>query len=247
MNDFRNRIKVDIPENKLSDLEARRVYEQFVSSQQQQFLLFINYLNKYINELREQGIISQFLEFRARIKTTNSALNNYEKKALDDIFGIEFICATDTEIEIVKSKIKQITCIHKEKEHNKDNGYRATHHLCSIIDELVEKLNDIAEKQGKQRKMSAEFPAIEIQYKTIQVEYQATYGTASHEKYKNTQLPELQEVYDSGLLRVGEHIPRMWVSDPNNDNMRELRVEEVLKKMYPSLILRKDTREQGKI
>ena len=239
MSDFKKRIKVDMSEDKLSELEARRVYEEFVESQKEQFLLFINYLNKYINELREEGIISQFLEFRARIKTSNSALNNYEKKALDDIFGMEFICATDTEIEIVKSKIKKLVYIHKEKQHNKENGYKATHHSCSIIDELVEKLNNIAESKGKPRKMNVEFPVIEIQYKTIEVEYQATYGTASHEKYKNTQLPELQKLYDTGLLKVGKHIPRMWISDSNNNEMRELRMEEVLKKMYPSLIIKK--------
>ena len=80
MENFKENLKgnTEIKEEKLTERQARRTYEQFVNRQEEQFLLFINYLNKHINKLREDGLISPFLEFRARIKATNSALKNYK-------------------------------------------------------------------------------------------------------------------------------------------------------------------------
>lgn len=241
MDDFKKSLKVDIkekPVERLTEREARRMYERFVMDQEDQFLLFINYLNKFINRLREQGKISQFLKFYARIKATNSALKNYEKKALDDIFGIEFICAAEGEIKLLKEQLDKLVKVEREKAHNKDNGYKAIHDSCIMKPEIIERLNGIA-GEGNEKK-SEEFPMIEIQYKTIEVFYQAAFGTASHEKYKGVQLPQLQALYDTDSLTVGEYLPYMWMSDPDNDEMRELTTEEVLKKMYPSLELKKE-------
>lgn len=235
MTDFKESIKVDLSAVQLTQEEARQTYEQFVTEQQSQFVLFVNYLNQYINELKAQGIISPFLKFYARIKATNSALKNYEKKALDDIFGIEFICATDEEIEILQKALEPILRIHKVKIHDKENGYKATHHSCSIKPETKELL-----KQRIERKKNDKFPAIEVQYKTIEVYYAAVFGSASHEKYKDTKLPQLQALYDSGNLVVGTDIPHMWISKADSDNARKLSTEEILRKMYPSLKLKQE-------
>lgn len=248
MNDFKESIKVKCvgkpQERKMTDREARRFYEEFIFSQENQFLLFINYLNKQINELKEKGVISPFLQLYARIKATNSALKNYDKKELDDIFGIEFVCATEREISIVRRLMEEIMVVLREKIHDKENGYKAIHNLCSMNETLIKKLNDIAEGQNMPRKNSDDFPIVEVQYKTVEVFYEANFGKASHEKYKDTKIPQLQALYDADSLTVGEYIPYMWISDSTHDEMRELTTEEVLKKMYPSLRLKKDTSKQ---
>lgn len=248
MENFKENLKVntEIKEEKLTERQARRTYEQFVNRQEEQFLLFINYLNKHINKLREDGLISPFLEFRARIKATNSALKNYKEKALDDVFGIEFICATNNEIKILQQDLDNMLKVHKEKKHNKANGYRAIHRSCEINKELVDQLNDELEKHGKEKRLNEEFPMVEVQYKTVEVFYEANYGTASHEKYKGVKVSQLQQLYDEGMLTVGEYIPYMWISDPAHDDMRELSTEEVLKKTYPSLVLKKTNEREEK-
>ena len=240
MNDFKEGIKVDLKAKRLTEREARQTYERFVLEQQEKFVLCINYLNQYVNELRKQGFISPFLQFYARIKATNSALKNYEKKALDDIFGIEFICATEKEIEILQQALEPILKVHKVKQHNKTNGYKAIHTSCSIKEGAREKIISKTEQEEIEKD---KFPVMEVQYKTIDVYYEAVYGTASHEKYKDTKIPQLQALYDNDSLTVGEYIPYMWISDNNNDDMREMTTEEVLKKMYPSLKL-KGNKEQ---
>ena len=42
-------------------------------------------------------------------------------------------------------------------------------------------------------------------------------------------MKQVQALYDSDLLTVGEYIPTMWVSNPYSDNVRELTSRDVLK------------------
>lgn len=244
-NSFKERIKVILPiTSKLNNDEAKQTYEKFVLEQEEPFILFINYLNKYVNELRGKGMISPFLKFYARVKATNSALENHNKKALDDVFGIEFICATDREIQILQKEIEKLLKVRRVKLHNKENGYRAIHHSCTINEDTIDVINDISSKQYGVKEEKEKFPVVEIQYKTIEVYYEAVYGKASHEKYKDTEMSKIQTLYDEGKLEAGEDIPDTWVSNVEGDRVRKMSAEEVLKKMYPSLVLKSDKQLQ---
>lgn len=232
---FKERIKVYVPTAR----EKATAYNKFVIDQQNSFILFINYINKYINELREKGIISNFLEIRARIKASNSAFQNDEKKMLDDIFGMEFVCATEKEIKVVRDHIGKFVSTIRNKKHNKDNGYKAIHSVCVPTEQTIEKLNSIQDDNYH----ADFFPVIEMQFKTIAVDYEGNYGRASHEKYKGTDIKEIQRLYNSGKLVPGMYIPYMWVSDAENDKMRELTLEEAIKKIYPSLKIKNSSKE----
>lgn len=95
MEEFRESLKVNLnekKEEKLTEEQAREIYKRYVAEQQEQFIAFINYLNQYLNKLKEKYEILKNVQLRARIKATKSALRNYEIKALNDVFGIEFVC-----------------------------------------------------------------------------------------------------------------------------------------------------------
>lgn len=250
MNDFKESLKPERFEvTPLTEREARRTYEKFVLDQEDQFILFINYLNRYLNYLRDIGTITPELAFYARVKATNSAYKNHnEGKTLDDVFGIEILATSEAEyrtlmqeIESNNNQTKLLRVCHIKK-HNKENGYKAEHHTCSIEPELVKILNLLLGKSEDNNISDQLFPLIEFQYKTMKVHYEGNRGTASHELYKNTEIENVQKLYDDGLLTVGEYIPTMWRSDPYNDDVRELSSRDVLKKMYPSLKLR-DTKK----
>lgn len=237
-NDFKDSLQV----TEITEREMGVAYSKFVVEQQQAFIMFINYLNKYINELREKGKVTNFLEIRARIKTSNSTIKNDKNdKILDDIFGIELICASELEIQIVRGELEKMLSMIRKKELDKDNGYKALHCVYKMNDDLIDKLN-----KNKLQKIGKDyFPVIEAQYKTIEVFYESNYGTASHEKYKNMNMDEIQRLYNAGLLVMGTYIPYMWISDPNNDNMKELSTEEAIKKLYPSIKLREQHEEKS--
>ena len=102
---------------------------------------------------------------------------------------------------------KRLLRVRHTKNHDKDNGYKAEHHTCSIEPELVTTLNNLLGKSKDDKISEQLFPLIEFQYKTFEVYYQGNFGTASHEKYKNTEIQQIQALYDAGLLTVGEYIP----------------------------------------
>ena len=100
--DFREGLKVEaapLVPDPLTEREKLVSYNKFTIDQQEPFILFINYLNKAVNELRAQEKVSDILQIRARIKSPISAFENDTRgKTLNDIFGIEFICAREKEI-----------------------------------------------------------------------------------------------------------------------------------------------------
>lgn len=197
------------------------------------------------------------MAFYARVKATNSAYKNHsDGKTLDDVFGIEILATAEEEYKTLMAEIESpekpessektdsspeevhLLRVHHTKNHDKQNGYKAEHHTCSIEPKLVETLNNLLGKSRNEKISDQLFPLIEFQYKTFEVYYQGNFGTASHEQYKNTEMQQIQALYDADLLTVGEYIPTMWVSDPYSDNVRELSSRDVLKKMYPSLKLK---------
>ena len=234
--EFRERIKVSVP----TEREKATAYNKFIIDQQNPFILFINYINKYMNGLREMGIISNFLEIRARIKTSKSAFQNDQKKTLDDIFGMEFVCATEREAKVARAHMEQLVTTIRSKKHNKKNGYKAEHCVCTPTRAIIDKLN----LEQNIPYFDELFPVIEMQFKTIAVDYEANYGRASHETYKREDMKEIQNLYNSGKLIPGIYIPYMWVSDLESNKMRELTTEETIKKMYPSLKLRDNSKDQ---
>lgn len=57
MEEFRESLKVNLnekKEEKLTEEQAREIYKRYVAEQQEQFIAFINYLNQYLNKLKEK-------------------------------------------------------------------------------------------------------------------------------------------------------------------------------------------------
>lgn len=231
-NNFKEQLKVNIKDDRFFH------YKKFVIQQQEQFEIYINYLNRYINSLRSEGVASNSLRIRARIKAAESALKNDDRKALDDVFGIEIICESDNEINTVRELIEKYVYILKQKIHDKENGYKAIHCSFYLNDKIIEMLTrDSANKEA--RKL---FPIIEVQYKTEDVFQKANFGSASHEKYKKIDINLIKKLYENNQLKLGINLPFIWVSDPNHNTMRKLSTDEVIEAMYPSLKLKEKER-----
>lgn len=120
---FRESIKVDEP----NDQQKAKLYEKFKSQQESQFELYMNYINEILCLLKHYRIVSDFTKFSARIKSLESALENDGEKTLDDVFGIEVDFGTPGEKAFVSEIIKSTLNIRRERIHNKNNGYVASH------------------------------------------------------------------------------------------------------------------------
>lgn len=150
---FRKQYKVD--DFYINDQQKVRLYEQYKSQQEEQFELYINYINEILIILKDYRIVSDFTKMNARIKATESALLTDGLKALDDVFGIEVDFATPGEKAFVSEIIKGTLKIVKERIHNKGNGYEAYHcsgypvnksTILSIFNRSLDKEIDIEEE-----------------------------------------------------------------------------------------------------
>lgn len=214
----------------LNDAEKLNEYQNFVSSQKNSFLLLMNYINKLLIQYKKQGDLSYFVELRARIKTPESALTNDKEKALDDIFGMEIICATEEEIDFCVKQLSNFMNTFKSKEHNKPNGYKAKHYYLFMQDDKQELLYNNATN------LSIEpMPLVEFQFKTIDVAIKAFNGSADHSVYKKVDKKQIQKSFDKNELKVGFNLPFMWVSsiDINKPEMKLLSADETAKVLYP--------------
>lgn len=216
----------------INDSAYLELYDDYISHQKEPFKAIMYYFNDMLTELKEEGKISDFTEFRARIKAPQSALFNDSKKALDDVFAMEFLGATEKEVDFLLSTISKKAITTRKKDHNKPNGYKAKHRVFSINEETMK---EIAEKFDI--KDTTFFPVIECQFKTIAVAIEANTGTAAHIDYKNIDPKAIQKKYDKGEFRLGYDIPQMWVSKDNK--MVKLSSDETLKKLYPFLNISK--------
>lgn len=217
----------ELSEEEVTESRKFDLYNNYVYAQREGFELLINFINNLTNDLKEKGEISDLFEIRARIKAPQSAIHNDKRKALNDVFGMEIIAATEEELKRVQKEILNYMKILHEKNHNKENGYKAFHNLLDFNAEMIEQISP----QNKK----IQIPVVEIQFKTMDVAVRCSGGTADHTLYKGKTREEVQRKYDNGEFSIFTNVPIMWVS--RNGEIRMLSTNETLKKMYPFLKL----------
>ena len=213
----------ELSETSKKMIKDTMIYKEYINQQKKYFIQIMHYVDRIINEMVDNGEISLYGEIRARIKSVNSALKNDEFKAVDDAFGIEIITATEFEYTKIIESLKEIMTVQKDKEHNKDNGYKARHMTMTLNKENLFAL-DIPEANYEY------VPMIEYQFKTFQTLLEIEYGRAGHGKYKNEDEEEMQRKYDNNMYS-NEEIAETWVSI--GGKMVKLSKEEAFLRNHP--------------
>ena len=209
------------------------IYNEYVESQRKAFISIMNFINNRINDLIEQGRISDFTQLRARIKAAESALKNDEAKALDDIFGMEIITATEEEYDTIIKNLTPYMIKTKCKDHDKPNGYKARHKYWTFKKEKIRHLKG-------NFNFEENIPMIEFQFKTSEVQISCNTGPANHEDYKGERREDIQKKYDMGGFNVF-NTPYMWITkfvqkgEKHFPDTKLLSEEETLKSIYPFL------------
>ena len=65
---------------RLNDRQKEKIYEKFIEEQEEQFELYINYINEVLIILKDYRIVSKYTKMNARIKSTDSATDNDGEK-----------------------------------------------------------------------------------------------------------------------------------------------------------------------
>ena len=225
----------ELSEEELNETVKLSEYNRYVFDQRPAFESLINFINNLTKKLNEDGEISDLYEIRARIKAPKSAIYNDEQKALDDVFGMEIITATEEESKKVIDCILKYMNVIREKNHNKKNGYKAYHKLLGLKSDILGDLD--------KNYIIDYVPLIEVQFKTVEVAVKCSGGTADHTVYKGHSKEDIQRQYDNGEFSIYTNIPTMWVS--RNGELKLLSPDETLKKMYPFLKIKEKNNEKG--
>ena len=227
-NSFREKIECnEVPNDKCETRKEFGIYQEYVESQKELFMLNLQIIIENIKRLQNNGEISEYVEVNARIKSFQSSYKNTSKKALDDIFGIEILTATEMEIEKILDNLKQIYVMSKYKEHDKENGYKAKHFTGALNNRSMNIFEiDKNEKEN--------CPVVEIQAKTIEVAINGLIGEAMHSDYKKINKEEIQDKYNKDKIDERD-LPEMWNWKSTEKEYKKLNKEEVLRKLYPFL------------
>lgn len=107
-------------------------YIQYVDSQGENFLKFLQLLNECIQIAETYELIGS-VNIKARIKDYDSSNRNTEKKALDDVFGVEVIPTTERDKEWIMLLTELVFRIERSQGFDKkDNGYKAYNQMLEL-------------------------------------------------------------------------------------------------------------------
>lgn len=232
MQNKQNPWRVEIKETPPNEMERYLLYSDYITNQKRGFIETIKIVDKLITDLQDNGELTEYVKINARIKSTESALKNDDKKnkALNDAFGMEIIAGTESALKRIMDKLEEYMRVRKENPINKDNGYVAMHKIMDLEKEAYTKL-------ATGNVPYNEVPLIEIQFKTFEVKENATSGPANHWEYKGETREQIQAMYDRNGFN--EHnLPIMYAVE--NHKIRILSKQETIRKLYPFLRLSRD-------
>ena len=132
-NDYSNGISIKRkdynfkPYKKIDDDDRVAIYEKYYENQIQQFESYLDFINKIMCVLKHYRIVTEKTNFSARVKSIDSALENDQKKALNDIFGIGINAGISGESELLYLLFSSSLTPTRNVVKNKENGYAAHH------------------------------------------------------------------------------------------------------------------------
>ena len=109
----------------LNDTENYDLFEEFVNEQKPSFVAALEKVNEIIERLKLEGKISEYAKWSARIKHFENALKNVSinqenperGNALDDVFGVRIIGASEAELTIIQTELeKEFSTTKKKKD-----------------------------------------------------------------------------------------------------------------------------------
>ncbi len=217
------------------------IYKQNIFYQKRGYYYSRKYIENFINYLMNKypTLFKKNFECTTRIKDFRSAIRNtVKRKKLDDIFGYEFVCSTEDELNIVYNELNNYITFTSEKKVNKSKGYKATHCYGYIEnDNLRDFLSyfSIVDETKSNRHLIDNFPLLEFQLKTYNIKHNPS---ISHYLYKPLSASEKQLIiskYKSKSLKPYIDIPAKWYFDNSKKKMVRMPNLKIIKDEYPFL------------
>ena len=142
----------DDSEVNITDTQSLEFYNDFVRTQKDGFVNALYLVDDTFERLRLEGKISEYAKWYARIKTFENAMKNENKKiengdnnkALDDIFGVRILGASEQELLIIQEALEKRVLVSTKKKDSSNILYNL-----KSISELLKACSEEVESKAK--------------------------------------------------------------------------------------------------
>lgn len=205
--------------------DSKETYESYIEQKRKGYEIIAQMIGYIEKRMREEGKILEKVKITGRLKSFKSASENARKKTIDDCFGIRIVAESEVDLDRIQAEIEKILDVKKTKNHKKDymTSYDAIHQMVGLPQKYVD-MNNLD---------SNDFPIIEIQYWSGELERKCVSGELAYSKYKSKDLMEISKRYKSEPNVVFENLPICY--EISGNSIRRLNGEESLFKLYPEL------------
>lgn len=136
-------------EVKISDMQSLELYNDFVGRQKEEFVSALYKVNEILEKLKLEGKISEYAKWYARIKHFENAMKNEEdnkskkglNKALDDVFGVRIVGASERELLIIQDALEVEFSVGAKKKDSSNMLYNLTK-ISEILKECSKEISE---------------------------------------------------------------------------------------------------------
>lgn len=206
--------------------KIKSAYDLRIKEKQRGYEVTLKIIGTTIKRMIDMAIISDNIKISGRIKSLRSTYENILKvKRLDDFFGIRIVAETEEELNQIRKALEGILEIKRSKIHgdSSSTSYNALHQTGRVITKLAEANNMNPE----------DFPLIEVQYWTREMEKRCVHGELAYSKYKGRDVNMIRQMLKYDPKSVYDKLPIFY--EISSDNIRRLYSEEAVLKMYPEI------------
>lgn len=219
--------------------DIKREYNEFIREKIKGYEMTAKIIGRTIRRMQCEDLISENVRVKGRVKSFESAYDNFGKKKVDDCFGIRII-GKDDEIEKIEKQVEQILIIEKVKDHRKraETDYNAIHQMVYLnlieVASLLNKQNEYYLSDEGLKLISKFFPIVEIQYWDEEMDKKCKRGNLSYLNYKHKDINRIIELYRTNPQALFGELPDCYVIQ--GKEMQLLSKEETLLEMYPEIL-----------
>lgn len=136
----------------ITDTQSMELYNDYVRTQKDGFVKALSVVDDTLEKLRLEGKISEYAKWYARIKHFENAMKNEndnvnndkeQNKALDDVFGVRILGASDNELKIIQDSLERKFSVSAKKKDSSNILYnlkKIQEILSSCSDEISSKI-----------------------------------------------------------------------------------------------------------
>lgn len=206
--------------------ELEKCYRQYIEQQTEGYEIIAKIIGYTVERMAQEGLIDSDVQISGRLKSFKSTFENDRRKGIVDCFGVRIVAKDEKDKVTIMQEIEKVLTVHKTRIHGTDGKerYKGIHHLVSMNEQYI---------TDNERAKGINYPLVEVQYWTKELEKMCVGGELAYSKYKKKDLGSILELYRRDPEAVYSKLPICY--EIKGNSARVLGKQEALFKIYPEI------------